>query len=47
VQFRHGKVVNKRVAGANAPFDLKGTAPKPFSSLHPPTLFPSIAISIR
>jgi hypothetical protein len=30
VQFRHVEVVNKRVAGANAPFDLKGTAHKPF-----------------
>ena len=27
VQFRHVEVVNKRVAGTNAPFDLKGTAP--------------------
>ena len=33
VQFRHVEVVNKRMAGVNAPFDLKGTAHKPFPHL--------------
>jgi hypothetical protein len=41
VQFRHVEVVNKRVAGANAPFDLKGTAHKPFPHLFIRQHFPS------